>query len=180
MKAKKNLFEEEKEAKDRLKKLMKNPEASQITELKVYITLLNEQKSQLEKKVDLQKKRVVRRLKQQDYNSRQVGKYEEACERVREWLADSVDQTKAKAVSYKQEKESIKRNLRMRDLEARKRSLREEKEIIKKQLLEEEGLEYEISLLQMRIKDSKKETAEHQILKDRIQIKEAKILRLEK
>ena len=47
IKAKKNLFEEEKEAKDRLKRLMKNPEASQITELKVYITLLNEQKAQL-------------------------------------------------------------------------------------------------------------------------------------
>ena len=51
VRAKKNLYQEAKEAKERMKKMFKSSETSAIQELKIYIGMLETEKHNLKEKV---------------------------------------------------------------------------------------------------------------------------------
>lgn len=83
VRAKKTLYQEAKEAKDKMKKMYKNSDASSIQEIKVYISTLEGQRENLRKQVDMLKKTVGKRIKEEDFNNLQVKKFNTSCQKIR-------------------------------------------------------------------------------------------------
>ncbi len=72
MRARRTLFQEAKEAKDRLKKMFKNSDVSTVQELKSYIATLEEEKVRLKNLVDSSREHIMIRMKEEDFNSAQI------------------------------------------------------------------------------------------------------------
>lgn len=101
VKAKKTLQQEAKQAKDRMKKMYKNSEASAVQELKTYIATLETHRQDLVRQVDSLRKTVNQRIQQEDFNPLQVSKFNRGCQQIRKILNDEVDATKRKHEEYK-------------------------------------------------------------------------------
>ena len=71
--------------------MFKNSEASNIQEVKVYISTLENHKQKLKKEISLVKSMVSTRSAQQDFNFIQTKKFEKGCRKVRQALDNEIN-----------------------------------------------------------------------------------------
>lgn len=118
LRTKQTLYQEAKQAKDKMKKMYKSSDASAIQELKAYIATLEAHRHDLVQKVDSLRKFVTQRIQKEDFNSLQVSKFNRGCEQIRKILNSESEKTKARHEEYKVEKMLMKGKVKARHLDS--------------------------------------------------------------
>lgn len=101
VRAKKNLCQEAKDSKERMKKMFRSNETSAIQELNIYIATLQGEKQNLKGIVEKLSREVSDRLKIEDFNFIQARKFNEGCKNIRKTLDHEMKIVTARHEEYK-------------------------------------------------------------------------------